>query len=69
MKIYATYNIKGGVGKTSTAVNLAHLAAESGYNVLLWDLDPQGAATYMFRVRPKVKGGGRALVEGSRSLD
>ena len=69
MKIYATYNIKGGVGKTSAAVNLAHLAARSGYNVLLWDLDPQGAATYLFRVRPKVKGGSRALVEGTRSLD
>jgi hypothetical protein len=69
MKIYATYNIKGGVGKTSAAVNLAHLAARSGSNVLLWDLDPQGAATYLFRVRPKVKGGSRALVEGTRSLD
>jgi chromosome partitioning protein len=69
MKVYATYNIKGGVGKTSTAVNLAHLAALDGHNVLLWDLDPQGAATYMFRVRPKVKGGGRALVDGSRTLD
>jgi cellulose biosynthesis protein BcsQ len=69
MKIYATYNIKGGVGKTSAAVNLAHLASHSGYNVLLWDLDPQGAATYLFRVRPKVKGGGRALVDGTRSLD
>jgi chromosome partitioning protein len=69
MKIYATYNIKGGVGKTSAAVNLAHLAARSGYNALLWDLDPQGAATYLFRVRPKVRGGSRALVHGTRSLD
>jgi chromosome partitioning protein len=69
MKIYATYNIKGGVGKTSAAVNLAHLAARGGYNVLLWDLDPQGAATYLFRVRAKVKGGSRALVDGTRSLD
>src|ERR1700749_1778868 len=69
MKIYATYNIKGGVGKTSAAVNLAHLAARSGYNALLWDLDPQGAATYLFRVRAKVEGGSRALVEGTRSLD
>jgi chromosome partitioning protein len=69
MKIYATYNIKGGVGKTSAAVNLAHLAARGGYNVLLWDLDPQGAASYLFRVRPKVKGGSRALVDGTRSLD
>ncbi|HEY1842299.1 MAG TPA: ParA family protein [Mycobacterium sp.] len=69
MKVYATYNIKGGVGKTSAAVNLAHLAALGGHRVLLWDLDPQGAATYLFRVRPKVKGGGRALVDGTRSLD
>ena len=69
MKIYATYNLKGGVGKTSAAVNLAHLAARGGYNVLLWDLDPQGAASYLFRVRPKVKGGSRALVAGTRSLD
>lgn len=69
MKVYATYNIKGGVGKTSTAVNLAHLAAQDGHTVLLWDLDPQGAATYMFRVQPKVKGGGRALVQGARTLD
>lgn len=69
MKIYATYNIKGGVGKTSAAVNLAHLAARGGHNVLLWDLDPQGAATYLFRVRAKVKGGSRALVDGTRSLD
>jgi cellulose biosynthesis protein BcsQ len=69
VKIYATYNIKGGVGKTSAAVNLAHLASRSGYNALLWDLDPQGAATYLFRVKPKVKGGSRALVRGTRSLD
>jgi chromosome partitioning protein len=69
MKVYATFNIKGGVGKTSAAVNLAHLAASSGHNVLLWDLDPQGAATYFFRVRPKVKGGARALLDGTRTLD
>jgi chromosome partitioning protein len=69
MKIYATYNIKGGVGKTSTAVNLAYLAARDGYRVLLWDLDPQGAATFLFRVRPRVKGGGKALIRGTRSLD
>ncbi len=69
MKIFATYNIKGGVGKTSTAVNLAHLAASDGYRVLLWDLDPQAAATFLFRVRPRVKGGGKALIQGTRSLD
>jgi cellulose biosynthesis protein BcsQ len=62
--ILATYNIKGGVGKTSAAVNLATLAAREGARTLLWDLDPQGASTYLFRVRPKVKGGGGKLVRG-----
>jgi cellulose biosynthesis protein BcsQ len=69
MRIYATYNIKGGVGKTTTAVNLAYLAADSGLRTVLWDLDPQGAASFMFRVKPKVKGGGRALISGRRALD
>ncbi|HTP16250.1 MAG TPA: ParA family protein [Streptosporangiaceae bacterium] len=69
MKILATYNIKGGVGKTAAAVNLSYYAARDGYRVLLWDLDPQGAATFLFRVRPRVKGGGRALIKGTRSLD
>jgi cellulose biosynthesis protein BcsQ len=65
MKILATYNIKGGVGKTSTAVNMGHLAARDGLRVLLWDLDPQGAASFLLRVRPRVKGGGK----GRRELD
>src|SRR6201996_4269205 len=69
MRIYATYNIKGGVGKTTTAVNLAYLAAEAGLRTVLWDLDPQGAASFMFRVKPKVKGGGRAVISGKRPLD
>ena len=60
MKVLATYSIKGGVGKTSAAVNLAASSARAGWNVLLWDLDPQGAATYLFRTRAKVKGGSRA---------
>lgn len=68
MRVVATYNIKGGVGKTSAAVNLAYLAAAGGSRTLLWDLDPQGAATFLFRIRPKVKGGGAALVRGSRQV-
>jgi chromosome partitioning protein len=70
VKIYATYNIKGGVGKTTTAVNLAYLAAtESKLRTVLWDLDPQAAASFMFRVKPRVKGGGKALIRGTRTLD
>lgn len=64
MKVIATYNIKGGVGKTSAAVNVAALAAADGLRTLLWDLDPQGAATYLFRVKAKVKGGAGRLVRG-----
>jgi cellulose biosynthesis protein BcsQ len=62
MRVLATYNIKGGVGKTSAAVNLAYLASREGARTLLWDLDPQGASTYLFRIKPKVRGGGRKLV-------
>jgi chromosome partitioning protein len=68
MKVLASYSIKGGVGKTTAATNLAWLAAHEGRRVLLWDLDPQGGATFLFRVAPKVKGGGQALVSGKRDL-
>lgn len=68
MKTLASYSIKGGVGKTTAASNLAWIAAQEGRRVLLWDLDPQGGATYLFRVRPKVKGGGEGLVTGRREL-
>jgi chromosome partitioning protein len=62
MKVAATYSIKGGVGKTTTAVNLAFEASQAGARVLLWDLDPQGSATYLLRVRARVKGGSERLV-------
>jgi cellulose biosynthesis protein BcsQ len=69
MRILASYNIKGGVGKTAAAVNLAHVAAARGHRVLVLDLDPQGAASFYFRVKPKVKGGGKGLVTGKTDLD
>lgn len=56
MRTLALYNIKGGVGKTTATVNLAYLAAREGFRTLVWDLDPQGAASFYFRIRPKVKG-------------
>ncbi len=48
MKKIAVYNIKGGVGKSTTSVNLACFLAKSGLSVLLWDLDPQGGSSYFF---------------------
>jgi chromosome partitioning protein len=68
MRIIACYNLKGGVGKTTAAVNLAYLSSVAGHRTLLWDLDPQGAATYLLRIRPRVKGGSPKLVRGSRPM-
>lgn len=69
MSVIAVYNLKGGVGKTATAVNLAFLSAQCGAPTLIWDLDPQGAATFYFRVTPKVKGTVADLLEKKTSLE
>jgi cellulose biosynthesis protein BcsQ len=67
MKVVALYSTKGGVGKTTAAVNLAWEASRD-FRVLLWDLDPQGASTYLLNVKPKVKGGVGALLENKSTI-
>ncbi|KAA3659150.1 MAG: ParA family protein [Calditrichaeota bacterium] len=68
MKVIALYSIKGGVGKTASCVNLAYSAAKSGANVLICDLDPQGSASYYFRIRPAKKLSPEKLIKGSNKL-
>ncbi len=67
MKTVAVYSVKGGVGKTSAAVNLAWSASRS-HRTLLWDLDPQGGATYLLRAKPKKKVDAHDLVRGKADL-
>jgi cellulose biosynthesis protein BcsQ len=64
MEILGVYNIKGGVGKTTTAVNLAYRSAAEGWRTLLWDLDPQGASTYILKRRARIKASVKDLLRG-----
>lgn len=64
----AVYNLKGGVGKTATSVNMAALAASEGDRTLLWDLDPQASTSFYYRVKPKTKGGLKNIIGGGTGV-
>lgn len=68
MRVFASFHVKGGVGKTTSAVNLAFLSAREGHRTLLWDLDSQGAASFFLRTKPRVQKSGRLLASGEVEL-
>src|SRR4051812_36045098 len=65
----ALYNLKGGVGKTASCVNLAYLAAADGYRTLLWDIDPQGSSSFYYKAKPKVHPGIKKLIAKDAVLE
>ncbi|RLK48312.1 cellulose biosynthesis protein BcsQ [Alkalispirillum mobile] len=68
MEVIACYNLKGGVGKTAAAVNLAWLAARDGLPTVFWDLDVQGAASWYLGVDEGLEGKPRKLISGKRPI-
>lgn len=69
MFVTSLYNLKGGVGKTASCVNFAFMAAKDGYKTLLWDLDPQGAASFYFNAQPKEKISAKKIIAHTVSIE
>ena len=68
MYIFSFYSMKGGVGKTATAVNIAYLASSEGARTLICDLDPQGASSYYFRIKASKKFSANKFLKGGKNI-
>lgn len=69
MVTIALYNLKGGVGKTASCVNLAYLAAADGFKTLLWDIDPQGSSSFYYKAKTKTHPGIKKLITKNADLE
>jgi len=67
--VYAIANQKGGVGKTTTAVNVSACIAEAGYGTLLVDVDPQANATVGLGIERTCAPGLYDVLAGEASID
>ena len=64
MAVVAVYSVKGGVGKTTVAANLAWCSAQiSRRKTVLWDLDPSGGAAFLLGLEPSRKNADRAFAD------
>ncbi|MEC9413544.1 MAG: AAA family ATPase [Pseudomonadota bacterium] len=68
METIAFFNLKGGVGKTTSAVNIAWHAANEGIPTLVWDLDPQGASSWLFNTTAKSETKPKKLLTGKTPI-
>ena len=69
MHIIAVYSLKGGVGKTTTAINLAYLCAKEGARTLIWDLDLQASTSLILSSSASDKKSIKVLTDKKTNLD